>query len=108
MVDSSSDRCGNPGQADFADTARAKGVKFKVGEVEEVDFDGWRVGIYRNHIVGQVAIDGRAVLRIVMRMLEQSHANAHSHGALTLVAARQWIENSSGVNNRHNSADPQT
>src|SRR5689334_22547273 len=97
MMDSSRDRGGNTSQTDFANTARAKGVKFKVGKVEEMDFDGRRVGIYGNHIVGQVAIDGRAVLRIVMRMLEQSHANAHYHCALNLVAACQWIENSSGV-----------
>ena len=55
-------------------------------------FDQRRVGVHRHDVVGQVAVDRRAVLRVVDRVLEQRHADSHHHRAFDLVAAGQWID----------------
>src|SRR5262245_59183457 len=99
MVDGCCNGSGHTGEANFTNTTRAERVEFEVGKVEEMHFNGWCVGIYRNDVVGQVTIDWRAVLRVVIGVLEKSHANSHHHCSLNLVAARQWIEDASGVNN---------
>ena len=58
--------CGSDtSQPDFSYPARAKLINLPIGVVEEVHVDRWRVGVHRHHVIGEVAIDGRAVLRIV-------------------------------------------
>ena len=70
-------------------------------------FDRRRIGVHGHDIIGQVAVDGRAILRIVMRVLEESHADAHDDGTLDLVAASQGVKDAPGVDNRHHAADAQ-
>src|ERR1700694_429106 len=76
VVDCSRDSGGDAGQANLAYPACAKFVKLFVGEVEEMDVDRRRVGVYRHHVVGQITVDRRAVLRIVSRVLSQRHADS--------------------------------
>src|SRR5262245_53121131 len=98
---------GNTGQANLTNAPGSERVEFEVGEVEEVNFDGWHVGVHRDYIVGEVAVERCTILGVVMGGLEQSHADSHDRGALNLVPTRQWIENTSCVDNRYNPADPQ-
>src|SRR6267142_3874681 len=98
---------GNAGQANLADAARAELVDFLVGEVDEMHVDGRVVGVDRHDVVGQIAVDRCAVLRVVMRMLEERHADSHYHGAFDLVAAGQGVENSTRIDGRHNATDAQ-
>src|SRR5947199_10431694 len=107
MVDGRGDRGSNTGQAYFADAARAKLVKLLVGKVQEVYFDRRRIGVHGHHIIGQVAVDGRAILWVVMRVLEESHADSHHDRTLDLVAPSQWIQDAAGIDNRHYAADRQ-
>ena len=95
------------GQADLADPARAELVDLLVRVIEEVHVDRRHVGVDRHDVVGQVAVDRRAVLRVVGRVLEQRHADAHHDRALDLVAAGQRIEDSAGVDDRDDAADAQ-
>ena len=107
VVDRRRDRGGDAGQADLADPACAKFVDLLVGEVEEMHLDRRHVGVDRHHVVGQIAVDRRAVLRIVRRVLEQRHADSHHDRALDLVAAGQRVEDAARVDDRHHPADAQ-
>ena len=69
--------------------------------------DRRRIGVDRHHIVGEIAVDRRAVLRIVGRVLEQRHADSHHHRTLDLVAAGQRIENAPRIDDGDHSADAQ-
>ena len=48
-----------------------------------------------------------AVLRIIRGVFEQSHADTHHDRALDLVAACQWVENPSRIDDAHHPADSQ-
>src|SRR6202521_3621016 len=50
------DSGGYAGQANLAYPACAKFVNLFVGEVEEMNVDRRRVGVYRHHIVGQITV----------------------------------------------------
>ena len=93
--------------AELADPACAKFVHLFVGEVDETDVDGRHVGVYHHHVVGQITVDRRAVLRIVSGVLQQCHADSHHDRAHDLVPAGQWVDNAARINNWHNAADAQ-
>jgi len=48
---------------------------------------GRRVGVHGRHVISQIAVEGRTVLRIVSDLFEQRHSDAHYHCPLDLVAA---------------------
>src|SRR5262245_44014074 len=106
-MDSICDGCSNPGQTDLSDPACADFVDLFVGVLEEGHVDWRRVGIYRDDVVRETAVDGRTVLRIVGRVFEQRHADTHHHRALNLVSTGEGIEDPSCINDRHDPADPQ-
>src|SRR5437764_1122472 len=106
-MDGGRDRGGNASQADLTDSTCSKWVELLVREIQKMHFDPRRVRVHRDDVIGQIAVDGRAGLRIVMGVLEQGHADAHDDRALDLVAASQWIEDASGINNGDDSADAQ-
>src|SRR5882672_2532904 len=108
MMDGGCDRGGDAGQANFTDSPRSEGVELLVGEIQEVDFDCRSVGVHGDDIVGQVAVDGRAILRVVVGVLEKGHANSHHYRALDLVASSQWIKDAARVNHGNHSTDAQT
>ena len=83
---------GDAGQADLADPAGAEFVDLLVGVIEEMHVDRRDVSVHRHHVVGEVAVDGRAVPRVVMRVLQQRHADSHHDRAFDLVPAGEWIE----------------
>src|SRR6185436_16845091 len=93
VTDRISDRGGNARQADFTDPTRSQRVELLIGEIQEMHLDAWRVRVHSHDVVREVAIDRRARLRVVIRVFEQRHADAHHHRALNLVATRQWVEN---------------
>src|SRR5262245_24473679 len=101
------DSSGYSRQADLADSAGAELVDFLVRVVEEMYIDRWRVGVYRHDVVGEIAVDRCAGLRVVRGVLEQGHANAHHHRAFDLVATRERIEDAAGVDDGHDPADAQ-
>ena len=70
--------------------------------------DRRHVGVDRHHVVGQIAVDRRAILRVVRRVLEKGHADSHHDRALDLVAGRQRVENAAGVDDRYDTTDAQT
>src|SRR5258707_11122119 len=71
VVNRISDCGGEAGQADLADAPRADLVNLVIGEVEEMDLDRGHVGVHRHHVVCQIAVDRRAALRGVDRVLQQ-------------------------------------
>ena len=75
----------------IADAAGSEWVELLIGKIQEVHFDPRRVGVHRDDVIGQVTIERRARLRVVMGMLEKSHANSHHDRPLDLVAASQRI-----------------
>jgi hypothetical protein len=62
VVDRRSRRGGEAGQADLADATCAKFINLRVGEVEEMYANRRDVGVDRHDVVGQIAVDRRAVL----------------------------------------------
>ena len=74
--------------------------------IQERHIDRRRVCVYRHHIVRQVAVDRRAVLRIVNGFFEQSHTDAHDYRALDLIAAGKRIQDPAGIHHRNYTADP--
>src|SRR6476646_2603821 len=101
------DRSRDSGEADLADAARTYGVELKVRIIEEMHFELWHVGVYCHHVVGQVAVDRRAVLRVIMRFFQHRHAYAHHDGAFDLVATCEWIDNAAAVDYRDNAIHAQ-
>jgi len=63
--------CGDARQPNLSNAARSELIHFLVGVVEEVHLAYRRIGVHCNEIVGQTAVDRRAVLRIVFRPLQQ-------------------------------------
>src|SRR5260370_16898982 len=98
------ERSGNSGETNFADAASTQFVDLRVRIIEEMYVNGGRVGVHRHQVVGQAAIDGSAVLRVVGRVLEESHANTHHDCALDLVPAGQRVYDPPPVYHRHHSA----
>src|SRR6185295_17644605 len=58
-------------------------------------------------VVSQVAVDRRAVLRIVVRLLEQRHADAHYDRAFDLILAGQRVDDASRVDDGDDAAHAQ-
>src|SRR5258708_34689670 len=81
------DRSSYARQADLADSPSAKFINLFVRIVKKIDVDRRHVSVYRHHIIREIAVDGRAFLRIVRGVLQQCHADSHHHRALDLVAA---------------------
>src|SRR5947209_12192209 len=65
------------------------------------------VCMHRYNIISEASIDGRAVLRVVGRVLEQRHPQSHHHRALYLVAACQWIDDLTRIDDRDHTAHAQ-
>src|SRR5262245_32570407 len=108
MVNGGSDRCGNASKPDFTNPARTQWVDLLVGKVQKVHFNDRRISIYWDHIVGQVAVERRAGCGIVVSVLEEGHSNTHHHCSLDLVATRERIEDTTGVNHGNYPADSQS
>src|SRR5262249_21351460 len=106
------DGCGDGGgearEPDLADSAGADGVDLLVRLVEELGLECRNVGIDGHDVVREIAVDGRAVLRVVGRVLEESHADAHDDGALDLVSAGEGIDDAAGVHDGDDSADTES
>ncbi len=66
VMDRRRDGGGNAGQADLADPARAQFVNLFVRIIQEMHFDQRRISVNGHQVVGQVAVDGCAALRIVV------------------------------------------
>ena len=82
-------------------------LNFGVGIVEESDVERRRIGIRRDDVVGEIAVDRRAVARVVVRVLEERHADAHHDRAFDLVARRVRVEDPAGVDDRHDATHAQ-
>src|SRR5262249_44831198 len=98
----------DPSQSDLSNAARSELVDFSVGIIQKVHLDRRRVGVYRHHVVSQVAVDGRAVLRIVDGLFEHRHANAHDHRALNLIPGGKRIHDPPGIHHADDTADAQS
>src|SRR5437588_9709740 len=72
-----------------------------------MDVDGRGVSVHRDYVVGEIAVDGRAVLRIVSGVLQQRHANAHHHRAHYLVATGERVDDAASVDDGDDPADAQ-
>ena len=108
MIDARGDRGSDTGESDLADAARPKFVDFFIGKINEMHLELWHIGVHRHNVVGQIAVDRRAVLRVVRGVLQQRHANSHHDRALDLVAASQRIDDATGIDHSHDSADAQS
>src|SRR5438876_11969206 len=51
------DRGSNAGQADLADAPRSDFVDLFIRIIQKVDVDRWGVGVDRDDVIGQVAVD---------------------------------------------------
>src|SRR5258708_2040159 len=87
VVNRRRDRTSYARQADLADSPSAKFINLFVRIVKKIDVDRSHVSAYRHHIMREIAVDGRAFLRIVRGVLQQCHADSHRHRALDLVPA---------------------
>src|SRR6185369_2808052 len=95
---------GDAREADLADPASAELVDLFVRKVEKVDVDWRRVEVHCHDVISEVAVDRRAVLRIVTALLKQLHPNSHHDRTLNLITASKWIQNSTGIDHRHHTA----
>src|SRR6185295_19070029 len=98
----------NPGEPDLADPTSAEFVDLFIGIVEEVYVNRRRIRVYSHYVVCQIAVDGRATLRVVSSMLKECHANSHHDSALDLIPASERIQEATGVHHRYNAAHAQT
>ena len=65
------------------------------------------VGIHRHDVVGQIAVDRRAVLRVVSGVFQKRHPDSHHDRAFDLVASGEWIDNAPGIDHGDNAIDAQ-
>src|SRR5207302_527942 len=107
MVDARSDGGGYPSESDLADPARAKCIDLFVGEVEEMHVKLRHVCVNSHDVVGEVAVNRRAVLRIVSGVLEQCHTDSHHDRAFDLIAPGKRIDDAPRINHGHNAANTQ-
>src|SRR6266436_3243406 len=108
MVNRGRDRGRYTSEPDLADPARTELIDLFVRIVEEVHVDRRRVRIYGHYVVGQVAVDGRATLRVVSCVLKESHTNSHHDCALNLITSGERIQDPTSIHHRYNPAHAQT
>jgi len=106
VVGRGGDGGGDTGQADLADPTGAEFVDLLVEIVGEMPADGG-TSVHRHNVNGEVAADRRAVLRVVMGVLQERRADSHHGRALDLVPVRERIENTDGINDGRSRADAQ-
>ena len=65
------------------------------------------VGVHRHDVVGQIAVNRRAVLRVVSGVFQKRHADSHHDRAFDLVASGERIDNAAGIDHRDDAAHAQ-
>src|SRR5262249_1051442 len=78
---------------------RAGAVEREVRLIDELNLDGVNIGVYRQHIFGEISIEETAKTRIDLARLTQRRPNSPDHAAAHLALSRPRTNHPAAIGN---------